>query len=132
MFYAYTIHRLLIWRVLNPIFFQSRFSECGTNSSQFPFCEYALGWIPVSSPSGCGSSPRSWEPSADPRVHVYCRLRGVIPVSLEETWGSCPSGQTAVLSVIYTSPQHLDPGTVVWLGLRSKEPPGPAASRSAC
>lgn len=71
MFYAYTIHRLLIWWVLNPIFFQSRFSECGMNSSQFPFCEYALGWIPVSSPSGCGVFPEelgalSWPES--PRV----------------------------------------------------------------
>lgn len=51
------------------------------------------------------SSLRGWERSADPRGRVYWGLRGVVPVSPRVTRRSPPF---PVLSVISTSPQHLD------------------------
>ena len=76
MFYAQAVRSLLIWWVLNPIFLQSRFSECGTNSGQFALCEYALGWIPLSSPSGCGLFPEGLEALSWPKSPRVFQVEG--------------------------------------------------------
>lgn len=81
------------------------------NLLNFPPVSMRWALFPSALHLAVGASPRGREPSADPRVHEYCRLRGVIPVSPEETCGGRPS---PVLSVIYTSPQRLDPG--LWFG----------------
>ena len=130
MFYAQAVCSLLIWWVLNPIFFQFRFSEYGTNSGQLPLCEYALGWIPNSSPFGCGVFPEglgalSWPKS--PRVFQVEGSHSSVPIG--DMWNPPLTCSVCNIQVPTASrPRHRG---LAWLQIQRAFGWSPAASRSA-
>lgn len=106
-FYAVKLNWTPLGITLNPASFSPDFlSVVQILVGDFPSHECELDWCDrLLSCLAVQSSLRGWERSADPRGRVYWGLRGVVPVSPRVTRRSPPF---PVLSIISTSPQHLD------------------------